>query len=473
MKERIHQYFIEHRQEMLDDIMELVRIPSVNAPAEEGAPFGPACRQVLDAAVAKAKSFGFRAEVLGDKVAVADLNDCPAQLDILAHLDVVPAGDGWSVTEPFVPLMKDGRIYGRGTCDDKGPAIASLYAMRAVRELGIPLKHNARLILGADEETGSQDIDYYYSHYPEAPCSFSPDADYPIINVEKGGFFTTYSSTWEGEPPLPRVFSLDSGTVGNAVPGKAEAVIEGLDPAEISPVAEKVAAQTGTEVTVTGTKERAVITVVGTSAHASTPWEGCSSLTSLLTMLTLLPFAPSEGMKRLQGISKLFPHGDFYGNAAGIAQEDEISGKLTLTMNVLHYKLNELSGRVDCRAPVCANEKNALEPLRRKMAERGLELSPDCHMMLPHHVPEDGPLVQTLLQCYEEVMHEPGKCIAIGGGTYAHFLKNGVAFGAAALGTDYHMHGPDEYLIIDEMVRSAELFALAICRLCGEDAPRF
>lgn len=136
---------------------------------------------------ARAGTFGLKPAILENKVVYVDMNDCPAQLDILAHVDVVPAGDGWSVTEPFVPLLRDGKLYGRGTCDDKGPAVAALYAMRAVRELNIPLKYNVRLILGADEETGCRDTDCYYSHFKEAPCSYSPDGEYPVINLEKGG----------------------------------------------------------------------------------------------------------------------------------------------------------------------------------------------------------------------------------------------------------------------------------------------
>ena len=117
------------------------------------------CARALKAITARAGTFGLKPAILENKVVYVDMNDCPAQLDILAHVDVVPAGDGWSVTEPFVPLLRDGKLYGRGTCDDKGPAVAALYAMRAVRDLNISLKYNVRLILGADEETGCRDTD--------------------------------------------------------------------------------------------------------------------------------------------------------------------------------------------------------------------------------------------------------------------------------------------------------------------------
>ena len=163
MYQKIKEYFEVHKQEMLDDIMAAIRIPSVNGPEKPGMPFGEENAKVLAFAASLAKELGLKAEVLENKVAVIDLNEQPAELDILAHLDVVPAGDGWTVTEPFVPVIRDGRLYGRGSSDDKGPAIAALYAMKAVKDLGVTLTKNARLILGADEETACRDTEYYYS----------------------------------------------------------------------------------------------------------------------------------------------------------------------------------------------------------------------------------------------------------------------------------------------------------------------
>ena len=136
------------------------------------------------------------------------MNNKDAQLDILAHLDVVPAGDGWTVTKPFEPVVKDGKIYGRGTADDKGPAVAALYAMRAVNELGIPLKKNVRLILGTDEECGSSDITHYYSVEKEAPMTFSPDASFPVINIEKGRIEGNFTAEFEPSDKLPKMVSF-------------------------------------------------------------------------------------------------------------------------------------------------------------------------------------------------------------------------------------------------------------------------
>ena len=156
-KEKISRYIDAHRKEMLEDIGALCRINSVKGSYRIGKPYGEGCSEALRTALHIAECYGFSINNYDNYVGTVDMNDKEAQLDILAHLDVVPAGDGWTVTEPFEPVVKDGKIYGRGTADDKGPAIAALYAMRAVNELGIPMKKNVRLILGTDEECGSSD----------------------------------------------------------------------------------------------------------------------------------------------------------------------------------------------------------------------------------------------------------------------------------------------------------------------------
>lgn len=468
MYQKIDEYFEANKQEMLEAIMEAIRIPSVNGEALPDMPFGEENAKILAFAAELAEKAGMKSEVLENKVAIADLNDHETELDILAHLDVVPAGEGWTVTEPFVPVIQDGKLYGRGSSDDKGPAIAALYAMKAVKDLNIPLKKNVRLILGADEETACRDTAFYYSKFKEAPYSFSPDAEYPVINIEKGGLYTKYSAQWEEESELPRILSLKGGNAGNVVPNRAEAVIEGLGRETIEAVMEKIQEKTGIVFTVVPEEEKEVwkIKAVGQSTHASTPWEGNNAVTGLMEAVLVLPLAESKGLQTLKGLNQIFPHGDYYGEAAGVAQKDEISGVLTLGTNMVDFHLDGLMGKIDSRAPICATKENMLDVLTEKLKAAGIEINPGSAMTPPHHVSEDTPFVQTLLSCYETVMEEKGYCMAIGGGTYAHRLENGVAFGCMKLGTDYHMHGADEYLIIDEIVKSAKLFALVIAEMC-------
>lgn len=468
MKRKINQYFAEHKQELLEDIMAFIRIASVNGLEKPGMPFGEENAKILEMARTRAMDFGLKAEILDQKVVVVDLNDKPTQLDILAHLDVVPAGEGWTVTAPFTPIIKEGKLYGRGSSDDKGPAIAALYAVKAIKDLGYPLSKNVRLILGADEETACRDTEFYYKHNEEAPCSFSPDAEYPIINIEKGGLYTKYAASWKEDHSLPRILSFKGGTAGNVVPGRAAAFIQGMGEEELKAACQKAKKETDIlyEIASAGRSNEWKILATGQSTHASTPWEGNSAVTGLLKLLTELSIADSEGFTKLCALRKIFPHREYYGQAAGVAQMDEISGMLTLGTHMIDYSLTGLMGKIDCRAPLCASKENVLDVLKAKLAGAGIALNPDSKMTPPHHVPEESPFIQMLLKCYEDVMEEPGRCMAIGGGTYAHHLKNGVAFGCMKIGTDYHMHGADEYLIVDEIVKSAELFALAISEIC-------
>ena len=257
-------------------------------------------------------------------------------------------------------------------------------------------------------------------------------------------------------------------------PNRAEAVVEGLSGEIIRDICRKTENETGIHFTVepvlpdvsANQGERWFIRATGTSTHASTPWEGNNAVTGLIKAAASLPLSDSAGFRTLNGLAEIFPHNDYYGVAAGVAQKDEISGVLTLGTNMVDYQVTGLMGKIDSRAPLCASKENMLDVLRARLDAEGIQMDPESRMTPPHHVPEDKPFVQTLLSCYEQVMGEKGYCMAIGGGTYAHRLENGVAFGCMKLGTDYHMHGADEYLIIDEMVRSAELFALAIAEIC-------
>ena len=242
LKEQLKAYMEAHRQQMIDDISALVAIKSDRGEPAPGAPYGEGPAAALDKAMEICAGKGFAVKNWDGYVGTADMNDKEPGLDILAHLDVVPVSDGWTVTEPFTPKLVGNKLYGRGTADDKGPAMAALYAMMAVKELGIPLKANCRLILGTDEECGSSDIRHYYAQVPEAPCTFSPDANFPCINIEKGSIKGWYHAQYPESAELPRIVSAQGGTKINVVPNKANAVVEGLTVAEIQAVADKVTA---------------------------------------------------------------------------------------------------------------------------------------------------------------------------------------------------------------------------------------
>lgn len=465
-RNEIEAYIEAHKQEMAEDIFTLCRINSEKMPAEEGMPFGKGALDALEAALEMAGNYGFDVKNYSNYIGTADMNDQEKQLDILAHLDVVPAGEGWKITQPFEPIEKDGKLYGRGTADDKGPTVAALYAMRAVKELGIPLKKNVRLIMGTDEECGGADIEHYYGIEKEAPMTFSPDADYPVTNVEKGGLAANFTGTFAPSHELPRLVSIQTGIKVNVVPGKAFAEVEGFAADVLKVAAEEVLRKTGVRFLFDEDGSITKITAVGEGAHAAHPETGNNALTGLLTLLTALPFAPCEQITTVHKLAELIPHGDLSGTALGIAMGDEISGEVTVAFSLLSLTDTALDGTFDSRCPICANKENVLEVVKAKMASIGLTLQ-NKEMRPPHHVDGDSHFVKTLLRVYEEYTGLEGKCQYTGGGTYVHDLKNGVAFGATMPGTDNHMHGADEFAVLEELVICAKIFAQVIVELCS------
>ena len=470
-----NEYIDSQKERFVADLARLVNIRSVREDARDGAPFGDGPKKALDEAIAICAEHGFNMTNYDYYAGETDLGEDPA-LMILAHLDVVDEGEGWT-KPPYEMTIEDGNLYGRGTMDDKGPALAALYAMEAVRECGIELKKGVRLVLGCAEETGSEDMEYYFSKRPYLPYCFSPDAAYPLIHLEKGRFSPYFSKTWEATTAIPRVMKINGGTTANIVPCKASAVIVGMTAAQVEGICEEYKEKTGANFVLNEEFnceggvccKKLVITAEGVAAHASEPYKGINAQTALLELLCALPLADSESARAIHALNKLFPHGDTKGETVGIAMEDEISGALTFNFSVLDLNEDGLTACFDTRVPVCATKENVHDVVEQALSAHGFALRADAHMIPAHHVPKDAPIVKTLLSVYEQYTGEKGEALAIGGGTYVHHIEGGVAFGCEMPGVDYRLHGPDEFVDLDTLILSAKMFAEAIVRLCGEE----
>lgn len=487
MRKKINDLLESKRAEILADVCSLVKINSTRSAPSENMPFGENAAKALKTAEAIAARLDLACENVDNYALHADASPKKeTALAILAHLDIVEAGDGWT-TPPFEPQISNGKIIGRGTADNKGPAVAALHALAAAKQLAPQMSKNARVILGSAEETGSEDLAYYFKKFAPPPMSFSPDAEYPVINIEKGAYGPAFSTAYPAQNSGKRVVKMTGGKTNNIVPHIATALIKGFTKAEIIPAAEEYEKKLGVRFSLE-TAENAPkplendpniskscaneentllkLTCTGKSAHASTPHLGINAQTALIELLCALLPDNGGANTAVKKLSKAFPHGDWRAQALDIAMSDAESGDLTLNFGVLELTETGFTARFDSRVPLCGSEKTVAEKVRKAFAEAGFRITDGDSMKPPHKTPADSPLVQTLLKLYESYTGEKGRCLAIGGGTYAHGIPGAVAFGCEIPGVGNNIHGADEFMDIEVLMMSAKMFCEAIISLC-------
>ena len=426
-KEIIAQYFEAHKEAMLKSLAEIVAIDSSHSESSDPKkPFGEGSAAALAWAQGFARENGFKTTNYDNYAIDIDFDDKEHVLGILSHLDVVPAAsDGWH-SDPFTLTERDGVLYGRGTIDDKGPSVAVLYAMKCIKELGIPLKKGFRAIMGGDEEQGCKDIEYYQTKRPFPKHIFTPDGSFPVLNCEKGMVHLTFSKPYAGGA----IDSIKAGTALNAIPEKCEVVRDG-------------------EVTA----------FTGKAAHGSRPENGENAITKFLSSLS------HEEEKEI-GLAKLFPHGEFDGKSCGLGFSDEVSGAMTCALTLLNTKGGRLCGGVDIRFPIDRKYDEISSIIISALRSAGYEID-ECEGMEPHYVDEKSEFVQKLLGVYEDVLGKKGYCISEGGITYVHNTEGGVAFGAEFPEEENNMHGADEHISLKTFMINCNMYANAIIAVCG------
>lgn len=286
---------VESRKEdLLNDLVELLKVKSEREDDKKtaDAPFGPGPKAALLHMLGYGERDGFTVKNVDNYAGHIEYGQGDETLGIFCHMDVVPAGDGW-VTDPYEPVIKDNRIYARGSSDDKGPSIAAYYALKIIRDLELPLSKKIRFVVGSDEESGWGDMDYYFEHEEKPDFGFSPDAEFPIINGEKGNVSLRlhFASTNEGTVKLDR---FQAGLRENMVPGKAEATVVFPDAAQAQSVADSFNFYlNGKPVTGKATVEDTTVQfeVVGKSAHGASPHLGINAGTYLAAFLSSYDFA--------------------------------------------------------------------------------------------------------------------------------------------------------------------------------------
>ena len=454
MNEQVNRLIDSYREEFIGMLQRWIRTPSVKGEAEDGAPFGRDVRRMQDTAMEDAKKLGFEVRDFDGYACDVTLGDAEEKIAVLGHLDVVPVGDGWT-KPPFDGLVENGRIYGRGTNDDKGPSLAALFAMKAVREAGIPMKKGVRLILGCDEESGWEDMEYYGAHERIPDVGFSPDACFPLINTEKGMVVLELRAP-AAETGL-RILEMATGDRINVIPGECRALVEGG--AELAGKVRAYAERTGLPYAAEVTEQGVRLTATGIPGHSAYP-EGKRNAIGM--MLLLLRELGAEGPVAVLAEAVGMEHD---GKSLGCACRDEVSKELTCNMGILRLQDGEWFGTLDFRCPVTADQEKLKEAAAAHLP--GFDIKTETQKP-PHHVPADSELVKSLLAAYEEETGLKGEPMSTGGGTYAKVLKQGVAFGALFPDEEDLAHQADEYETIDRLMLAMKIYANALIRLACE-----
>ncbi|WP_099221336.1 dipeptidase PepV [Listeria costaricensis] len=455
------------RDDFLKDLEGLLRIPSVrdDSKSTEDAPFGPDVKRALDYMIELGAKDGFTTKEVGNVAGHLEYGAGEELVGVLGHVDVVPVGDGWS-HDPFDPILKDGKLYARGVADDKGPTIAGYYALKIIKELGLPISRRIRIIVGSDEESGMSCVERYFETEEQPTVAFVPDAEFPIIHAEKGisELDVSFKGGEKDGAADFRLISFESGERYNMVPDHARVVLE--DVKDVDKL-EKAFADFLQNHDVTGEIEtegtQATISVVGKSAHAMEPNNGINAGLHLVAFLG--GFELTGAAKDFVAFGRDYLFGDSRAVKLGINYEDKESGELTMNVGVIRYSVSE-GGRygLNFRYPVTADMDKLKNKAETVVLEYNAEYS-HYNDSKPLFVPQDHPLIQILQEVYTKHTGEEATLLSIGGGTYARHLETGVAFGALFPGREDTMHQKDEFSYFDDLLKATAIYAEALYKL--------
>lgn len=410
-------------EDILKNLSQLIRFDSAKSTPAEGAPFGTGAKKALDFFLSLADFLGFETKNY-DGYAGEVIFGKGKDFAVLAHLDVVPAGGGWT-HEPFGGEIDyaNKRVWGRGAMDDKGPAICALYAMKQLKDEGFKPKRRIKLIAGCDEESGSACMAYYKARALMPEEGFSPDADFPVIYAEKGILRLKLSFAAGGS-----FTSLSGGERANMVCDRCS-VIAPLDTEK----AKKY------NLICEGGK----LICIGKSAHGSTPEKGVNAIQPILKYL---------GLEDIEDA--------LFGKRYGLTELCDETGPLTFSPDIIEQKGDEISVVCDVRYPATVK----LEDVTKLLNAGGAR-----YEVLSHNPPlyndKNSKLIKTLCEVYNEVAGKNLKPVAIGGGTYARELKYGAAFGPEEDGEESTIHQADEYITFEKIEKCLKIYRLAIERL--------
>lgn len=465
----IKQYIEKHKKEIIQKTQELIQIPSVISPtANPLHPFGKSINDALEYTLELGKSLGFRTKNIDGYCGYIEFGEGEELIGIIGHLDVVPEGDNWTYP-PFSATIADNKIYGRGAIDDKGPVISSLYAMKAVADT-CQIQKRVRLILGLNEENDWKCINYYKKHEEAPSIAFSPDADFPCIYSEKG-ILTSYLKMDYSSLLNQDIVIKDVNTYGNAinVVPKICSIILKINSKKIKmhdfiENLKTIIKDTDFEIDLYKIDEENLkLTSYGTPSHSAHPELGVNAISRLIVILSKI-FEHYDISIELFDFFAKYINTQYHGENLGIDFEDE-SGKLTLNVGDFYFKNNSLQIGLNLRIPITINMIDVGSSFIKHTSSY-LNVDFDTITYKPAlYIPKENKLVKTLCHIYNQETNSNLEPIAIGGATYARAFDNCISFGCNFPGDKDMCHQTDEFIDIDKLLLSCQIYAKAILAL--------
>lgn len=461
------------KDELIKNLQELIKIPSVHEESQNpNVPFGINTVKALNYILDLGQRLGFRVKNIDGYCGYIEFGSGDELIGIIGHLDVVPEGENWTYP-PFEAKIVDNKIYGRGSIDDKGPVMASLYAMKAVMDYctknSISINKRVRLILGLNEERDWKCIDYYKAHEEIPSIGFSPDADFPCIYAEKGlispFLIMDYSNFLDKDIVLKNINCNDNPL--NVVPKYCSCNIatkNNITTSNINMVVNNLISEYNFNITteIVNDNELKIISH-GTQAHAAHPDLGVNAISRLIIVLDKL-FKNYNIVVPIFDLFTKYIGLDFNGNKLNINVPDE-SGELTLNVGKFYFENNDLKIGLNLRVPI----DTKFELIENRFSKICNDFENVCceftGKKAPLHVSKDSYLVKTLCKIYNEVTSSNVKPIAIGGATYARAFDNFVSFGANLPGQKDMCHQTDEFISIDNLMITCNIYCAAIYKL--------
>ena len=456
---------LNHKEDLLKDLFELLSVRSIlGTDITEETPFGSGPREALDLILSFGERDGYKTKLVENKAGHIEVGQGEELFGILGHVDVVPVVEADWTSHPFKPEIRDGKIFARGSLDDKGPTMAAYYAVKLLDKLGVKWNKRVRVIIGSDEETGFRCVEAYFKHEEQPASGFTPDAMFPLVYAEKARATFDHKLKFVDEDGQYnyKLVKFNGGQVLNMVIASAKAELEG----EVSDIKEKfenflAQEKLEGEVEVGNTIK---LTLKGKAAHGSTPQYGINGATKLAEFLSTLGL-DNNGKNFVNYIVEKLAN-DPFGEKLGIDYSDNEMGEATYNYGILDYDLEKKVGIVstDCRHPMKFDLVARLNGVKVDNIDIEVTSTKEAH-----YVPKDDELVTTLMDVYRKHTGDTkNDAFVLGGGTYARCLKKGVAFGLLFPGKEDTMHQANEYLEVEDLLLATAIYAEGIYKLCCE-----